>query len=84
MKTKRWVITGIYGRETLLYTDQQLTRSAAIAEHVSALWSGRDGLPEISPFVLGRVLDRYQRKAWRRCKKNGDRAVLATVCYPAR
>lgn len=71
-KFKRWVILGDNG----LYTGQWHRRTDAIRKHTADLWSGRDGLPELSDFGS---LTKAHRDAWARCRRAGDRAVIATV-----
>ena len=74
---KRWVIVGVHG----LYIDQRMTRAEAIAAHVHA-YRGCDGIPEdISEFAYGGGLDATQRAAWARLKRQGDRAVRATISF---
>jgi hypothetical protein len=64
----RWSIANEYG---LLYVGQRLTRDAAIAEHVAAIYgTGR--------FANG-LLDAKQLKAWEKCQAAGDRAVKVKI-----
>ena len=72
-----WAIAGKYG----LYVGWSQTRVAAIAQHVSDLWSGRGGFGDISRFPDARGIDAIQADAWKRCKRNGDRAVRVTITY---
>ena len=73
---RRWVIIGKHG----LYTGQQLTRREAIAQHVAAIWSGRHGFGDISPFGVNQ-LDAEQYRAWQLCRKNGDRTVQCLITW---
>jgi hypothetical protein len=74
----RWVIVN----DTGLYTGQWLTRADAIAQHVSDLALASE--PRISPYTADGKLTPKQRTAWRRHRARGDRAVRATISYPAR
>lgn len=72
---KRWAIVGNCG----LYVGQELTRAAAIAKHVH---DGRlFGEPEVSRWAIHGILSPDQRAIWRRCRKNGDRAVKVTITW---
>lgn len=64
-----------------LYVGQHLTRRKAIAAHVSAIWSGRDGFGQISRFVISDRLNSDQDLAWQLCRKNGDRAVRLEISW---
>jgi hypothetical protein len=70
----RWVIVN---DDCGLYTGQWLTRKDAIAEHVSMVRMGDD--PEVSRTAW--KLTTAHLEIWRRCKRQGDRAVKATVIY---
>lgn len=74
MKEKRWVIVGEHG----LYIGQWQLRKDAVRKHVSDLWSGRADMPVLDEF--GQLTDAH-REAWKRCRENGDRCVLATISY---
>lgn len=70
-----WFIVGRYG----LYYGGRGTRRAAISEHVNAV----DEDCYHAAHSAWNSLSDLQRKAWKKCKKNGDRAVKATVAWEA-
>jgi len=74
MKVERWVITGECG----LYIGQWQTRADAIKKHTSDIMSGRQGIPVLSEFGS---LNSDHRRAWKICKRRGDRAVRATISF---
>lgn len=70
----RWAIIGSCG----LYTGQWFRRIDAIAQHASM--KQRIGEPGLSRFPCGpRGLDDRQQAGWKRCRKNGDRAVKIKI-----
>lgn len=73
-KERRWVIAGSVG----LYVGQWILRSDAIKTHTYNLWSGRGDIPDLSEY--GDMTDGH-REAWKRCRKNGDRAIFATIIF---
>jgi hypothetical protein len=64
-----------------IYVGWHYGRRAAIAQHVSDLWSHRDGFGDISPYAFSAKLNDDQRRAWALCKKKGDRAVKVKITY---
>lgn len=73
----RWVIVSTDG----LYVGQWLTRSAAIAQHVSEILDGSAEFPRLSGFVVGGKLDKDQRRAWETLRALGDRVTRATISW---
>lgn len=63
----RWAIVGEVG----LYVGQQLTRKAAIAEHVDAKYA-------VGHWV-GRRLSTAQLEAWHKCRAMGDQVVKVSI-----
>jgi hypothetical protein len=72
-KETRWVIVGENG----LYTGQWLTRREAVIAH-SALMRSIDD-PELSQHAW--TLSTAHREVWNRLRRQGDRAVKATITY---
>lgn len=69
---KLWFIVGRHG----LYVGGRGSRREAIREHVNALDEGCYKAPR----AWG-ALSAMQRKVWKRCRRDGDRAVKATVSW---
>lgn len=70
-----WAIAGEHG----LYVDWRQTRLAMIAQHVSDRCFVGEERP--SEFVNGCKLDPLQNERWKRCRRQGDRAVKVTITW---
>lgn len=70
----RWGIVGNHG----LYVGQYFTRADAIIAHSAT--RARD-VPEYEKLKRSwHVTDRH-RQIWRKCRRNGDRAVKLRICW---
>lgn len=74
-KQTGWAVVGRHG----LYVDWRRTRNAMIAQHVHDICFRGEEQP--SEFVHGRKLDPLQSERWKRCRRNGDRAVKVTISW---
>jgi hypothetical protein len=72
LSANRWVIISGDG---LLYEGQWMRRVDAISAHLFAL---KEGMPQ---FAIRTGLTRSQKIEWEKCKRRGDRAVLATITW---
>jgi hypothetical protein len=64
-----------------LYTGWWGSRRSAIVNHVSELCSHTGEFGQISPYAYGGRLDDEQLRAWKYCKKRGDRTVKVKITY---
>lgn len=69
---------GIVNRSNALYFGWSITRCCAIAQHVHD--RSKVGEPQPSQLAYD-GLDELQKRAWERCRRNGDRAVKVTISW---